>query len=161
MLLWFAGASVVIVWSVFQSPAIDYRMVVLGSLLPIADGLTGRAAVLHTLTASVLALGIVMLATRGRRLVRRRWIGLPIGMMLHLVLDGIWARADVFWWPFFGPGFPAEQLPELTRGLLAPLVLELIGAACLVWVWSRFGLADADRRRDFLRSGQLDRKLAR
>ena len=161
MLLWFAGASVVIVWSVFQSPAIDYRMVVLGSVLPLADALTGRAAVLHTLLASVLVLGAVMLATRGRRLVRRRWIGLPIGMMLHLALDGIWARAEVFWWPFFGVGFAAEQIPELTRGIGGPVVLELIGVACLLWMWSRFGLADADRRHALLRTGQLDRKLAR
>jgi hypothetical protein len=161
VLLWFAGASVVIVWSVFQSPAIDYRMVVLGSVLPLADAVSGRAAVLHTLSASVLVLGVVMLATRGRRLVRRRWIGLPIGMMLHLALDGIWARAEVFWWPFFGVAFPPEQVPELMRGIAAPVVLEAIGAACLVWVWSRFGLADPDRRNALLRTGQLDRKLAR
>lgn len=161
MLLWFAGASIVIVWSVFQSPAIDYRMVVLGSILPLADGLTGRAAVLHTLVASVLVLTVVMLATRGRRLVRRRWIGLPIGMMLHLALDGIWARAEVFWWPFFGLPFEAEQLPELSRGVGVTLLLELLGVACLVWVWSRFGLDDADRRRAFLSTGHLDRDLAR
>ena len=59
-------------------------------------------------------------------LARRRWIGLPIGMMLHLALDGIWARAEVFWWPFFGVGFAAEQIPELTRGIGGPLVLELM-----------------------------------
>lgn len=161
MLLWFAGASVVIVWSVFQSPAIDYRMVVLGSVLPLVDGALGRAAVLHTLVASVVVLGVVMVATRGKRLVRRRWIGLPIGMMLHLALDGIWARAEVFWWPFFGVDLPAEQVPELTRGVAPTLLLEVAGAACLWWVWTRFGLSDPERRRSFLRTGQLDRDLAR
>jgi len=161
VLLWFAGVSVVVVWSVFQSPAIDYRMVVLGSVLPLADGLAGRAALLHSLVASVAVLAAVMLATRGRRLVRRRWIGLPIGMMMHLVLDGIWARAEVFWWPFFGFGFPAEAVPELDRSVVVPLLLEAVGVACLVWVYRGFGLSDPARRAELLRTGQLDRDLAR
>ena len=29
MLLWFVGASIVVVWSVFRSPALDYRLVAL------------------------------------------------------------------------------------------------------------------------------------
>jgi hypothetical protein len=81
--------------------------------------------------------------------------------MMHLVLDAIWARTEVFWWPFFGFGFGPEQLPEVERGLAAGLVLDAIGAACLVWAWQRFGLGDPARRDRFLRTGQLSRELTR
>lgn len=161
MLLWFAGASIVIVWAVFQSPAIDYRLVMLGSVLPVGEVLAGRALVLHTLAASVAALGLVMLATRERRLVRRRWIGLPIGLMLHLVLDGVWARSETFWWPFFGWGFPADSVPEAGLAGVWKVLLEVAGIAALVWAYRRFGLADPERRDRFIRSGQFDRDLAR
>ena len=33
MILWFAGVSFVFVWWVFRSPALDYRLVMLGSIL--------------------------------------------------------------------------------------------------------------------------------
>ena len=33
MFLWFVGLSVLIVWSVFRSPAADYRLVALGAVL--------------------------------------------------------------------------------------------------------------------------------
>src|ERR1041384_5697602 len=100
MVLWFLGVSVAFVFFVFRSPALDYRLVMLGSVLPVGEVVLGGPRVLHTLVAAVAALGVVMLATQKRRLVRRRWICLPIGMMMHLALDGIWARTEVFWWPF-------------------------------------------------------------
>ncbi|MBS1837602.1 MAG: hypothetical protein JST64_07880, partial [Actinobacteria bacterium] len=37
MLIWFASLSVVVTWAVFQSPQIDYRMVALGSVIPVAE----------------------------------------------------------------------------------------------------------------------------
>ena len=49
MFLWFAGLSLVLVTIVFSSPALDYRMVMLGSVLPLLDGVTGGAWVLHTM----------------------------------------------------------------------------------------------------------------
>jgi hypothetical protein len=99
------------------------------------------------------------LATPRRRLLRRRLIGLPIGMMMHLVLDGTWAHTEMFWWPFFGTDFGAGQVPEVERGIAVWLVLEGIGAGCLVWAWRRFGLDDRARRAQFLRTGQLSRDV--
>ena len=157
MFLWFAGCSLVLVTIVFSSPALDYRVVMLGSVLPLLDAVTGGAWVLHTLLASVVALAVVMLATRGRRLVRRRWLGIPIGMFVHLVLDGVWASTNLFWWPAFGAGFDGEALPETTRGGLAVL-MELAGLGVLVWGARRFGLFEPDGRRRFLRTGQLPRE---
>jgi hypothetical protein len=159
MFLWFLGGSFVFVWSVFRSPALDYRLVMAGSVLPLVEAVPGGPRVLHTLAFPVVLLVGVMLATRQRRLVRRRWIGLPIGVLMHLVLDGVWARAEVFWWPFFGVAFPAGGLPELDGGVLT-VVLELAGAGALWWCWSTFGLADRAHRDEFVRTGHLPRELA-
>ena len=72
MFFWFAGVSIVFVWFVFRSPALDYRLVIAGSLLPVGEILLGGPRILHTLIACVVVLGVVMLATQKRRLVRRR-----------------------------------------------------------------------------------------
>lgn len=159
VLLWFVGLSVAIVWMVFRSPALDYRMVVVGALLPLVDALLGGPRVLHTLLGAVVALAVVMGLTRHRRLVRRRWLGIPIGMFLHLALDGSIARAQQFWWPFLGTGFGSSGVPELDRPVAVIVVLEVVGAAVCWWCWRTFGLEDATRRRAMLRTGQVDRSL--
>ena len=160
MFFWFLGVGALLVVAVFQSPALDYRMVMLGSVVPLLDAVTGGPWLLHTLLAPVAVLVVVMLSTRNRRLVRRRWLGLPIGMFIHLVLDGAWANTDVFWWPFFGTSFSAlvgdDQLPEVARGALSVL-MELVGVGALVYGWRRYGLEDRAARDRFLRTGQLPR----
>lgn len=156
MLIWFAAGAVAIVWGVFQSPSIDFRTVMLGAVLPLVET-PWRDGPLHTLAAPTLALGLVMAATVGRRLVRRRWLGVPIGMFLHLVLDGSWTRSDVFWWPFSGLSFPDNQPLVLARGWWS-VFLDLAGVAMAAWLWERFGLSDASRRERFVRTGQLDRQ---
>jgi hypothetical protein len=160
VLLWFAGVSFAFVWIVFRSPALDYRLIMVGSVVPLVEIVLGGPRLLHTLVFTVVLLGAVMLATRERRLVRRRWISLPIGVMMHLVLDGVWAQTVVFWWPFFGLSFGTEPLPELDHGLVVPLVLEAVGAAALAWCWFTFGLRDEANRRTFLQTGHLPRDLA-
>ena len=159
MLLWFAGMSVVLVLLVFRSPALDYRLVVLGAVLPVGEGLVGGPWLLHTLVVAVAALALVMLATQQRRLLRRRLIGLPIGILVHLVLDGVWARSEVFWWPFLGWDLGQGGLPELDRPVAVVVVLELAGAAALVWCYRTFGFSDPQRRQRFLRTGQLPRDV--
>lgn len=161
MILWFAGVSFAFVWWVFRSPAIDYRLVMLGSVLPIGEVLLGGPRVLHALVGPVALLAVLMLATQRRRLVRRRWIGLLIGLMMHLVLDGIWARPKAFWWPFLGTGFEPGSLPEFGHSLGISLLLEVVGAACLVWAWRAFDLSDRKTRDRFLRTGHLSRTVAR
>jgi hypothetical protein len=156
VLIWFAAGSVAIVWAVFQSPAIDFRMIVLGALLPLVET-PWQDGPLHTLAAPTLVLVVVMLSTVGRRLVRRRWLGLPIGMFLHLVLDGSWTRSHLFWWPFSGLGFGDDQALVVARGWWSVL-LDVAGIAIAAWLWDRFGLSDPGRRRRFLRTGQLDRQ---
>jgi hypothetical protein len=159
MILWFAGVSFVFVWWVFKSPALDYRLVILGSVLPVGEVVFGGPRLLHTLIGPVALLAVVMLATQKRRLVRRRWIGLPIGLLMHLGLDGIWANSQVFWWPFLGTSFGDEGLPELGRPLAVVLLMELVGAACLVWAYRAFHLDRPGPRRRFLTTGQLGRAV--
>ena len=158
MFFWFIGGSVLLVWLVFQTPTIDFRMVALGAVLPLLDAAFGGPRVLHTLLASVVLLTLVMVATTGQRLRRRRWLGIPIGMFLHLVLDGTWSDEELFWWPLFGADFTTDGLVEWGRGGIG-LVMELAGLAALWWMVVRFDLTDAGRRRRFLREGQLDRSL--
>ncbi len=161
MVFWYLGVSVAFVWNVFRSPALDYRLVMLGSVLPLVEVVFGGPRLLHTLLGSVALLGVVMLATRGRRLLRRRLISLPIGLMTALVLDGAWMSKTVFWWPAFGATFPGGGLPELGRGPVPTVVLEAIGIAALAWCWIAFGWSDEDNRRLFLRTGHLNRELLR
>lgn len=160
MLLWFAGMAFVCVWVVFKDPAIDHRLVIAGALLPdVIDVWSGGRWLAHTVLFSIGLLTVVMLGTRGRRLLRRRLLALPIGTFLHLVLDGMWTDREVFWWPAFGSSF-GEELPSIARGW-ANVPLELAGLVALVWVWRRFHLADPERRRYFASSGRLGRDLVR
>ena len=67
MLFWFVGTAVLSVWFVFRDPRFDYRLLVVGSVLPaVVDGFLGGARVLHSLTFSVALRVLVMLATAGR-----------------------------------------------------------------------------------------------
>jgi len=160
VLLWFAGASWVAVWLVFQDPAFDYRLVMVGALLPdLVDGPLGGARVLHTLVFSVALLALVMLATRRRRALRRHLLALPVGTFLHLVLDGMWAQTKVFWWPLFGTSFGRRGLPSLGRPLALLVFEELAGALALAWCWRRFRLGEPARRSAFLRTGRLGREF--
>jgi hypothetical protein len=154
MLLWYVGLSVVIVLLVFQSSGVDYRLVAVGSLLPLAIDLPVRRLWLgHTLIASVTLLVLVMLVTIGRpRLLRRRLLCLPIGAFCGLALSAAWTNTDVFWFPFTGSTLPdAPLLPA--PGIV--LLEELAGLAAIVWVVYRCGLRDPARRDEFVRTGRL------
>ncbi|CAB4752613.1 unannotated protein [freshwater metagenome] len=157
MLIFFAVLSVVLTWAVFQSPALDYRLVAVGAVLPVLESPFG-AGPLHSLLAPTLTLAVVMIATQRRRLVRRRWLGLPIGMYMHLVLNFAFTRTATFWWPFLGTSFSPGRAPELSRGWWAVL-MELCGVAVGVWAYRRFGLQDSSRRSQFFRTGQLSRSV--
>ena len=155
MLIWFAVTSVLVVAIVFKSPGVDYRFVVAGSVLPLAEAVLGGPRLLHSVVGAVALLVIVVAATRRRRLLRRRILGLPIGMMCHLVFDGSFTRASVFWWPLAHRSGAPGRIPELAH-LGSSLVLEIVGFGLAVWAWRWFGLADPGRRARFLHEGRLD-----
>jgi hypothetical protein len=155
MLLWFVFGAIFGVWNVFQSPGLDFRLIALGALLPeLLDLPFGAQAYAHTLIAAVVVLVATMLLTtgRGRRLRRRRALGLAIGWFSALVLSASWTHNEVFWWPAFGTARPDAPLFAVW-----PVVVieELLGLAAAWWTWTRFGLRDAARRRELLHSGRL------
>ena len=159
MILWFLALSFALVLLVFDSAALDYRLIMAGSLLPWLDFLWGPPWVMHSVFFPVLMMVGVMLVGWGRRLVQRRWLGLPIGVFVHQVLAATWTSKELFWWPSFGLGV-ADLRPSVPGTALA-VVLELVGAAVAVWLFRFLGFADAARRERFRRTGQIDRALLR
>ena len=166
MLFWFIGAGLVAAWNVLRDPSLDYRLLIVGLLLAdVIDGIAGRAWFAHSVVFSVGLLVVIMLATIGRRTLRRRLLAVPIGTMTHLILDGAWAVEAAIGWPFFGVSGADSRIPSLERPLWLNVLLEVAGLACLVWFGRRFDLlgrdeASSERRRMFVRQGRLDRDLA-
>jgi hypothetical protein len=160
VILWFAGLAWLLVWRVFRSPAVDYRLVILGALLPLVDRLVGHPTVLHTVSGAVLGLALVMVVARGRRLAQRQWLGVPIGLFAHLLLDATWADTDLFWWPMTGASLSTLEIPEVGWPLTLDLVLEAIGLAVLVGLWIRLGLTETENRDRFRHTGHLARDIA-
>lgn len=154
MLLWYAGLSVLAVFHVFRSAGLDFRLVALGSLLPLAVDLPfGHLAVGHTLVLTSAGLAAVMLATVGRpRLVRRRLLCLPIGAFTGLVLSGAWMHTEVFWWPLAGTSFGDVALLPSPG---AVVLMEAVGLVACWWAVGLFDLHEAGPRREFLRTGRL------
>src|SRR5437879_9045105 len=155
MVLWLAFGSIFGVWNVFQSPGIDFRLIAVGAVLPLAlDAPFGEQAYAHTLLSAVVVLVAAMglTARRGQRLRRRRLLSVAIGWFAGLVLGGAWTHQKVFWWPAFGAARPHAAL-------LAPwpvvAIEELLGLAAAWWAWTLFGLADPSRRRSLWRTGRL------
>lgn len=155
MVFWFVGAATVAVWFVFRDERFDHRVLALGVLVPdLIDAPTGGMWIAHSVTASVVILGVVMALTVGRREARRRWLALPIGMFLHLVFDGAFADTVAFWWPFSGLATSGADLPSVSRGWWN-LPLEIAGVA-MIWVMARrHGLDQVERRREFMSTGRL------
>lgn len=159
MLIWFVVLAPVIVAEVFRSPMVDYRLVALGAVLPVVEEVFGGPRLLHTLLGAVAALAAVMAGTVERRLVRRRLLGVPIGLFLHLVLDATWADRDLFWWPVFGVSFERSAVPELDRPIAVLIVLEVLGLLVARWAWRRYGFDRPENRRRLVATGHLDRSV--
>jgi membrane-bound metal-dependent hydrolase YbcI (DUF457 family) len=154
MALWYAALSVLGVAVVFRSSGVDYRLVMLGALLPAAlDVGVGHRAFGHTMVFAVATLAVVMVVTIGRsRLLRRRLLCVPIGILCGLVLSGAFTERRELWWPLFGARFSGRAVfPSVP--VLA--VEELIGlfAAWVIVGW--FDLYLPGPRRSFLRDGRL------
>ncbi len=166
MIFWHVGATIAIVRYVFKDPNMDLRLLAVGSLLPdlidkpigsllfVEQFGTGRVYAHALAFPVVLLLGVMLLTRRGDPR-RKALLGLPIGALLHLFLDGQWANPEGFWWPFLGLEFPemdpARLWPLVGDMLTDPLVLvgEAVGLAYLVV------LARKADRPSFLASGRI------
>lgn len=167
MILWHLGTTLAILWFVFRgNPRLDYRLALLGALLPdIVDKPLGRIVLReryhsgrlwgHALLVNV-ALFCVIFFLRGR--VKRRAVLVPIGSLLHLFEDGpgLWSKARVFWWPLFGAVMPQGN----ERGVLmyvnrTAVAEEVAGALILAFVLAGHKMLSRDGVRAFLRTGHL------
>lgn len=154
MFLWYVCLSVAGVALVFQSRGIDYRLIALGSLLPLfVDIPFGYRAYGYTLLFAVALLALVMLVTIGRpRLLRRRLLCLPIGVFAGLVLSGAFLNTELFWWPFLGTSFAHDALLAGTWWVVAQEVVGLVVGWFLVGIYDLYLAAP---RRAFLDTGRL------
>jgi hypothetical protein len=82
-------------------------------------------------------------------------------MFLHLVLDGTWTTAELFWWPAFGVDLGEQALPEVGRSVVFGLVLEILAVALGFVAWRRYGLDASENRRLLWREGHLARSVFR
>lgn len=154
MLFWYVGPSIIAMYEIFNSRGLDYRLIALGSVMPLLVDLPlGYFGPGHSIVVAVAVLAIVMVGTVGRsRLLRRHLVCLPIGWFCGLVLSGAFLHDQSFLWPLLGP---------ITKevGLFPPptlLVLgEAAGVAVIAWSIGRFGLNTARGREEFVRTGRL------
>lgn len=171
MILWHVGGTVFLARWVFRDPGMDLRVLVLGGFLPdlidkplgsvffVSYFETGRIYG-HTLLFAALMLATVMIVTKRGSPARKRWMALPIGVLLHLVLD-MPIDAETLWWPVLGlefPSFAEGALVDLVTYLLnSPWVIvqEVVGLVYLVVLYRRAGLTDAEPRRRLVETGTL------
>lgn len=171
MVFWHVGGAVFLARWVFRDPAMDLRILVLGAVLsdlidkPIGSVLftsyfdTGRIYA-HTLLFAAVVLSGVMAVTRRGTPARKRWLALPIGVLLHLLLD-MPIDAETLWWPALGTTFPSfaeGALVDLVAYLLnSPWVIaqELLGLAYLVFLYRTRLRGDPERRRALVETGRL------
>ena len=150
MLLWFAGLSFIIVATVFACPAIDYRLVVIGSLVPVIEMVLEGPWVLHSLLAPVVVMGFVMIAFQGKRLKQRKWLGIPIGMFLYLFLDRAWTLS----------GFQIDKANAPTREQPVVLVvMEATGLLAASYGVRKYKIYEKENMKLFLRTGRIQRQM--
>ena len=154
MFFWYIGLSIFGVATIFRSVGVDYRLIALGALLPLLlDIPFGYRAYGYTLVFAVGMLAVVMIGTIGRpRLVRRRWICLPIGVVCGLILSGAFTNDELFWWPFLGSTFVHDALLPTWWVVV---IEEAVGLfVCWVLV-GQYDLYLPGPRQEFLRTGRL------
>ena len=168
MLFWHLGATTLLVRYTFRDERMDLRTLALGAVVadlidtPIGLALFASTSsillVAHSLlVAALVMIGVVLVTRRGRP--RRRWMAIPVAMLMHLLLDGMWSHPESLLWPFFGFDFAPSGFATagayLESILTDPLrwVGEACGLAYLVYLWRAGGLSDREARREFGRTG--------
>lgn len=170
MLFWHLGATLWLFRWIFRDPKVDVRFLLVGAILPdlidlpvgtliLPDRYSTGELWLHSLIAPTIYMTVVLLTTRRGRL-RRAWMALGVGWLLHLLLDGMWVSQEAFLWPFFGE-IPPGEAPfwplAWERALNDPWrwVKEALGLGYLVWLWIALGMSRSERRSKTFETGRL------
>jgi membrane-bound metal-dependent hydrolase YbcI (DUF457 family) len=168
MFFWYLGVGCALLLLTLGPRRIDYRLALLGLVLPLGDVLIrilaypnsrlGVHLYLHTFVFALVLALLVMTGLRGAT--ARRWFVVPMATVMHLLLAGMLGDPVGLFWPLLGSHF--AKLPEGVRlaGRVLPLsggdiVKELLGIAALLYIAFAFGLDKPGPRKDFLRSGTL------
>ncbi|NNC74097.1 MAG: hypothetical protein HKN93_01170 [Acidimicrobiia bacterium] len=168
MLFWHVGATILLARYTFRDERMDLRTLAFGAVVAdLIDTPIGFATfaeggsillVAHSLLFAVVVMTVVVLITRRGR-PRRRWMAIPVAMLMHLMLDGMWSHPETLLWPFFGFDFAQSGFETAGSYLEAILtdpwrwVGEGLGLAYLVYLWRAAGLSDRGTRADFARTG--------
>lgn len=171
MIAWHLGGTLFLFRWIFRDPKVDVRFLALGALLPDLVDLplgtlvlagrysTGELWAHSLLAATLVMVGVLAATRRGRR--RRAAMAVAVGMLFHLLLDGMWTSTEVFLWPFGGLDLPGGPRPYWAgvweRAASDPWrwVREAAGLAYLAGVWVRLGLGERARRRAVAATGRL------
>lgn len=173
MLLWHVAGAVFLFRRVFRDPHVDLRFLAAGAILPnLIDLLLGLVlhpephrigrGPGHTLLVAAVAMLAGMWVTRPRTKSRKRAVALAVGVMFHLLLDGMWSAPDLVLWPLAGGRLPYgiegewSALPSSFQEHPIRLVQEALGLAYLVWLVRRGRLSDPERRSRLWRTGIIE-----
>ncbi len=176
MLLWHVGVTVAFVRYSFRDRAMDLRFLALGAVLsdlidtPIgAIGWSTFQSVRlwsHGILFGSAVMAVVLIVTR-RGPVRKRWMLLATGVLLHLLLDAMWSQPETLWWPFLGRAFTPTGFATFSAyvsDVISDPVMwlgEAVGLIYLAALWRKAGLKDSQARRTLLQSGTVSASIER
>lgn len=92
---------------------------------------------------------------------------LAVGVLIHLVLDGMWRSPATLWWPFLGWEFDAttyQTVGSYLEWLLTDVrtwILEAVGLVYLAILARRSDLGDQSAREQLLRTGRVSAPIGR
>lgn len=176
MLFWHTGGTIALVRYAFRDDRMDLRFLALGAVVPdIIDTPVGLLfyerlgsvrLVGHSVLFASVAMLIVLLATRRGR-PRKRWMPVAIGILVHLMLDAMWADPETLWWPLLGWDF-SQAGPTTAFAYVESILtdwrvwaLEGVGLAYLLLLARRAGLGSRTARREFLANGVVHAPIER
>ena len=146
--------------------AVDFRLVLLGSILPdLIDKPLG--ALLHLEARlwahSLLFLAAIAIAGFWPALRGIRWVA--FGDAVHLLVDLIWEQPIVAFWPLLGLAFPAggQSWESYLQILLSDRYVqfgEIVGGGILLATVCRYRLYRWETLREFLKDGRLAPRAA-
>jgi inner membrane protein len=114
----------------------------------------------HTLLLFLILMGAGLYLVIARK--KRYLLALSCGVLMHLLLDGMWQTPQTLWWPFLGWSFPQAYdaswlswLEGLLYGLLndpGSFIPEIVGLILIIYFTGR--LVRRKRLLKFFREGR-------
>ena len=151
-----------------QLGSIDYRLVLIGALLPdildkpswlvaFSDVFPSGRAYGHTflLNMVLFVCGLILIKYK------QSWLLIiSLGSMLHLILDQMWKNPVVLWWPLLGP-LPSVEITGWMSGIIHRLfsnpgiyIPEIVGLIIILLIGWR--VITRKKTINFIRTGAID-----